>query len=101
MVKVRWTDFALENLIAIGDYIEKDSYFYAQRIVSYLFSSVDILEQHPLAGRKVPEFNDRNIRELTRKNYRVVYKIVSENNIDIITIHHSARLLSNLPDENE
>ena len=27
MVKVRWTDYALENLIAIGDYIERDSFF--------------------------------------------------------------------------
>ena len=57
MVKVEWTDFALENLIAIGDYIERDSYFYAQRTVNYLFNSVDILEQHPLAGRIVPEIN--------------------------------------------
>ena len=99
MVKIRWTDFALENLIAIGDYIEKDSYFYAQRVVNNLFNSVDILEQHPFAGRVVPEFNNKNIRELIRGSYRVVYKIINEINIDIITIHHSARLLSNLPDE--
>ena len=99
MVKVRWTDFALENLIAIGDYIERDSYFYAQRIVNYLFSSVDILEQHPLAGRIVPEFNNRNIRELIRGSYRIVYKLITEIDIDIITVHHSARLLKNLPED--
>jgi len=97
MVKIRWTDFALENLIAIGDYIEKDSYVYAQRVVSSLFDSVDILEQHPLAGRKVPEFNDESIRELVRGSYRIVYKIISMYDIDIITVHHSARLLRNLP----
>jgi len=94
MVKVKWTDFALENLITIGNYIEKDSYFYAQRVVDNLFNAVDILEQNPFAGRKVPEFNDVNIRELIRGSYRIVYKLVSENNIDIITIHHSARLLN-------
>jgi len=99
MVKVKWTDFALENLIAIGDYIERDSYFYAQRTVNYLFNSVDILEQHPLAGRIVPEFNNKNIRELIRGSYRIVYKLVSEIDIDIITVHHSARLLKNLPEE--
>ena len=99
MVKVRWTDFALENLIAIGDYIESDSFFYAQRVVNFLFNSVDILEQHPLAGRIVPEFNHRNIRELIRGSYRTVYKLVSEIDIDIITVHHSARLLKNLPEE--
>jgi len=98
MVKISWTDFALENLIAIGDYIEKDSYFYAQKVVDNIFNSVDILEQNPLAGRKVPEFNDRNIRELIYGNYRIVYKIISKDNIDIITVHHSARLLTYLPE---
>ena len=97
MVKVRWTDFALENLITIGDYIEKDSYFYAQKVVNYLFNSVDILEEHPLTGRKVPEFNDRSIRELIRGNYRIVYKLISKQDIDIITVHHSAKLLRTLP----
>ena len=93
MVKVKWTDFALENLIAIGDYIEKDSLFYAQRVVNQLFDSVDILENFPLSGRVVPEYNDITIRELIRGNYRIVYKLVSENDIDIVTVHHSARLL--------
>jgi len=99
MVKVRWTDFALENLIAIGDYIERDSYVYAQLTVNSLFNSVDILEQHPFAGRIVPEFSNRNIRELIRGNYRIVYKLISEIDIDIITVHHSARLLRNLPED--
>jgi plasmid stabilization system protein ParE len=98
MVKIRWTDFALENLISIGDYIERDSYFYAQRVVSSLFDSVNILEQHPRAGRIVPEFNNKSIRELIHGNYRIVYKLVSEIDIDIITVHHSARLLKDLPD---
>ena len=99
MVKVRWTDFALENLIAIGDYIERDSYVYAQITVNSLYNSVDILEQNPLAGRIVPEFNNRAIRELIRGNYRIVYKLVSEKDIDIITVHHSARLLRDFPED--
>ena len=98
MVKIKWTDFALENLNAIGDYIERDSYFYAQRTVNNLFDSVKILEQHPRAGRIVPEFNNRNIRELIQGNYRIIYKLISEIDIDIITVHHSARLLRDLPD---
>jgi len=98
MVKIRWTDFALDNLIAIGDYIEIDSHFYAQRVVNQLFNSVDILENYPFSGRIVPEFNDISIRELIRGNYRIVYKIVSEYDVDIVTVHHSARLLKFLPD---
>ena len=97
MVEIKWTDFAIENLNDIGDYIEKGSFKYAEIVVNYLFDSVEILEQHPLAGRMVSEFNDTNIRELIRGSYRVVYKILNENRIDILTIHHSAQLLTDLP----
>jgi len=69
-------------------------------MVNSLFDSVDILEQHPLAGRVVPEFYNRVIRELIRGSYRIVYKLVSKTDIDIVTVHHSARLLKNLPEKN-
>jgi plasmid stabilization system protein ParE len=59
MVKVIWTDFALEFLVAIGDFIENDSYIYAQRVVNQLFTSVYILEYYPYSGRVVPELNDK------------------------------------------
>jgi addiction module RelE/StbE family toxin len=96
MVEIKWTNFAIENLNDIGDYIEKDSFRYAEIVVNSLFDSTEILEQHPLAGRMVPEFNDKNIRELIRGNYRIIYKVLNESRIDILTIHHSARLLNNL-----
>ena len=52
MVEVKWTDFAIQNLNEIGDYIEKKSYTsYASRVVSGLFAAVDVLERFPLAGR--------------------------------------------------
>ena len=101
MVKVRWTDYAIENLVAIGGYIELDSPFYAKEVVSALFNSVDILEAHPLAGRIVPEFENKTIRELIRNNYRIVYKLVTESDIDILTVHHSARLLRDIPSKHK
>ena len=43
MVEVKWTDFAIQNLNEIGDYIEKKSYTsYASRVVSGLFAAVDV-----------------------------------------------------------
>jgi len=97
MVEIKWTAFAIENLNDIGDYIEKDSFHYAKIVVNSLFDSAEILECHPLAGRIVPEFEDNNIRELIRGSYRVVYWVLNENQIDILTVHHSARLLTDLP----
>jgi addiction module RelE/StbE family toxin len=99
MVEIKWTNFAVGNLNDIGNYIEKDSLRYAEIVVNSLFDSTEILEQYPLVGRIVPEFNDINIRELIRDNYRIVYRILNENRIDILTVHHSAQLLEDLPDK--
>ena len=97
MVEIKWTDFAIENLNDIGDYMEKDSFHYAEIVVNSLFDSTEILERHPLVGRIVPEFEDKNIRELISGSYRIVYRVLNENRIDILTVHHSARLFADLP----
>lgn len=97
MVEIKWTNFAIQNLNSIGDFIERDSYIQAVRVVNLLFNSVDILQTFPFAGRMVPEFQDKNIRELVRVKYRIVYLVLNEDRIDILTIHHSARLLPVLP----
>ena len=94
MVEIRWTDFAIENLIQIGNYIEQDSIKYAEIVVNEIFETTEILEQHPFAGRIVPEFSQEHIRELFYGNYRIIYTLISEDIIDILTIHHSSRLLS-------
>lgn len=97
MVEIKWTNFAIQNLNSIGDFIERDSYIQAVRVVNLLFNSVDILQTFPFVGRMVPEFQDENIRELIRVKYRIVYLVLNEDRIDILTVHHSARLLPALP----
>ena len=91
MVRIRWTDVAVKNLSDIGDYIGKDSIKYAKIVVKNLFSSTSILKQHTLIGRIVPEFNNPKIRELIRGSYRIIYRLIDEKHIDIITVHHSAK----------
>jgi addiction module RelE/StbE family toxin len=93
---VYWTDSAIQDLNDIGDYISKDSQKYAEITVNHLFNAADILETYPYSGKVVPEFNKEYIRELIRGNYRLVYQIVGENRIDILTVHHCARLTTNM-----
>lgn len=95
MVEIKWTASALQELEDIGEYIAKDSIRYAEITVFELFSSVDILEHYPKAGAKVPEFNEESIRHLIVGNYRIVYHLASEFMIEILTVHNTARLLSN------
>jgi len=95
MVQVNWTDSALQDLNDIGDYIAKDSLKYAEITVLRLFESVDILENHPLSGVMTPEFENESIRQLIRGDYRIVYHIINESRIDILTVHNCARLITN------
>jgi len=93
MVKIVWTDQAIQDLTDIGEYIANDSGRYARVVVQSLFESVHPLKFHPKVGRIVPEYRLTYLRELIRGSYRVVYRIVDEFRIDILTVHHSARLL--------
>ncbi|NBP67996.1 MAG: type II toxin-antitoxin system RelE/ParE family toxin [Cytophagia bacterium] len=95
MVKVVWTDLAIEDLKSIHEYISKDSKFYADRFVTKLIDRVDQLEKHPQSGRVVPEFGKEDIRELIEGNYRIIYRIQMDF-VGIARIHHSARLLKEL-----
>ena len=97
MVQVKWTDQAIEDLDNIAAYIAKDSYRYAVEFIKRIFKRAEILETQPHYGRIVPEIGDKSIRQLILGNYRIIYKIINEERIDILTVHHSARLLSNSP----
>jgi toxin ParE1/3/4 len=58
--------------------------------------AIDVLEQHPKIGRKVPEFDNELIRELIEGNYRIIYRIESNDQVGIARVHHAARLLKEL-----
>ncbi len=92
MVKVIWTDFAIEDLKSIHDYIALDSKTYASKFIEKIIQRIDQLEKHPKSGRVVPEFNSETLRELIEGNYRIVYK-VNTDHIGIVRIQHSARQL--------
>ena len=94
MVRINWTLQAKDDLKNIADYISKDSVKYAKLQVLRLRYKTNILKSQTHIGRIVPEIENRNIRELIEGNYRIIYKILSENRIDILTIHHSARDLT-------
>ncbi len=96
-LKIKWTTYALEDINSIAEFIAKDSEYYAIVQVERFFQQVLILETHPNAGRRVPEIDRDDIREIIEGNYRIIYKIYSKSHIDILTVHHSSRLLSNNP----
>ncbi len=91
MVRINWTFQAKDDLRAIAEYISKNSKRYAELQVIRLKNRTRILKTQIRSGKIVPEINKENIRELIEGSYRIIYKIVKDSHIDILTIHHSAR----------
>ena len=94
MVQINWTFQAKGDLKAIAEYISKDSKRYAKRQVIRLKNRTRILKTQIRSGKIVNEISRENIRELIEGSYRIIYKIVDDNQIDILTIHHSSRDLA-------
>jgi len=93
MVKIVWTQVSIDDLKDIFDYIAKDSKRFASITVNKIYQRAQDIIENPYVGRIVPEFNNRSLREVISGNYRVVYKVVNEFQVDILRIYHSARLL--------
>jgi len=93
MATIKWTPQSLGDIEAIADFIARDSDYYALMFTEKVFDTVERLKLFPESGRMVPELNRKKIREIIFGNYRIIYRIKSETQVDILRIYHSARLL--------
>ena len=85
MLKVEWTNQALDKIEQISEFISLDSSSASTKWAELIFSKEKVLIDSPKIGRKVPEYNDESIREIIVGNYRLVYRI-KEKYISIITV---------------
>jgi plasmid stabilization system protein ParE len=87
-----WAPAARLDLKDLAAYIAEDNPAAARSFVRSVFQNVERLSEFPESGRMVPEFNDRQIREVVRKPCRIVYRIKrEERNIEIVRVWHAAR----------
>ena len=97
MVQVVWTKRVLKDIEEIAEHISKDSLQYAELVVQNIFLRALQLSDYPEMGHPVREIGRMDVREITKYKYRIIYRLKSESRIDILTIHHSSRLLANNP----
>ena len=93
-MKITWSPRSKSQLNDIAEYIALDKPTAAYRWLENLFKAVEKLELFPKSGRKVPEFNQEDIREIIFGNYRIIYKI-KEEEIIIASVRHGKQLLDN------
>ncbi len=89
-MKVHWTETAVNQLVAIHDYIARDSPAYALRVVDRLTRRSQQIGQFPNSGRMVPEWDLPHLREVIEGPYRIIYRI-REVQIDVVTVIHGAQ----------
>ena len=97
VAKITFSKTAKFDLKEIIEYIKRDSIKYAYLEKKKIEEAIDKLLVQPFLGRIMPELNNESLRELIFRNYRIIYQLISEEQINILTIHHHARLISNNP----
>ncbi|KVV28616.1 plasmid stabilization protein [Burkholderia cepacia] len=90
---VRLSDFAIDELEAVADYIACDN---PQRAVTFVQEIRDKclgLAAMPLAFPLVPRFERHGVRHRVHGNYQIFYRVVGDPpaRIDILHILHGAR----------
>jgi toxin ParE1/3/4 len=65
---------------------------YANAVTRNIVTLTRSLARFPLSGRKVPEFDDENIRELIAYSYRIIYAVESDQ-VTITAVIHGKRML--------
>jgi len=83
--KLVWTERAEADLVDIGDFISRDDPVAARRWVRLLMATARAAARHPLAGRRVPELQRDDVREVFLKQYRIVYR-VTDRQCQVLTV---------------
>ena len=100
-MRVHWTDTAEGHLDAIYAYIAQDSPEYARRMVDRLTRRSQQIAEFPFSGRRVPEYDVDQIREVIEGSFRIIYHIKSDQ-IDVLAVIHGAMdVLGTSEQENE
>ncbi len=91
MVDIEWTRESEERLRSIHDYIAADNPAAAQRVAVQIYEKVQLLRDHPRLGQRYEPIKEREVREILFGHYRIPYEIVTESEITILGVFHSAQ----------
>lgn len=91
-MKIFWSPLAVERLENIFEFISKDNSSAANKLIERIFKKVETISKFPDRGRKVPEANREEIREIFESEYRIIYR-VEPKRIFVLSIRNFKQLL--------
>ena len=89
-MKVIWAPRAIARASEIAAYIAAERPGAAAKWVDAVFAAVATLRSHPRRGRKVPEVNRPEVRELLHGAYRIIYR-QDLRRVVVLTVRHARR----------
>jgi toxin ParE1/3/4 len=93
-MRVHWTDRAKARLRHIKVHIAEDSPRAAKEVVERILRRSWALGDPPEIGRQAVMTDDRELREVKIRPYRLLYRVRPElDQIDVITVLHYRQLL--------
>lgn len=90
---IRWSEDARDDLREAVVYIAQDDPGAARKLASRIRQVLGRASRFPRMGRVVPEFDDELLREMIIAPYRVVYRLRTEQELLVVRVWHSRRLL--------
>ena len=91
-MKIYWSPLAVNRLEEIFEFISKDDISAAKKLTAKIIEKIESLAANPERGRKVPETNRPDIREVFIGNFRIIYRIEPKK-IFILTIRSFKQIL--------
>lgn len=91
-MKILWSPLAVGRLEDIFEYISNEDKVAAQKMITKIFKRIETLSKYPERGRKVPEANREEIREVFEGQYRIIYRVDTKK-IFVLTIRNFKQLL--------
>lgn len=91
-MKLTWSERAILRASEEADFIALDNPKAARRWVDGLFKRVSALRQFPRAGRRLPELDQDDFRQLIYGQHRIIYRVTATA-VFILTVRRTAQLL--------
>jgi len=95
-VRIEILPTAKTDLKEIVDFIARGSLKYATLEKQLIINAIDKLADFPNLGKPF-EYRSINALQFVFRNYLIIYRYKTESLLEILSIHHHARLIGNNP----
>ena len=96
--KVFLSGEALSDLERIVAYIAPHNAVAAEQMGNRLLDTALSLNRFPERGRVVPEFQQRDLREIIFRSYRIIYRVkMADSSVEIVRFWHGACGFPHIP----